>query len=58
MLETARARAAKIHVNLEDDEDFHEFVTHRKMWMSKYKTEFDNKIQQPAAWTTPINSAP
>merc|ERR1712159_628827 len=53
MLETARARAAKIHVNLEDDEDFHEFVTHRKMWMSKYKTEFDNKIQQLKADKTP-----
>jgi len=46
MLQTARMRAKKAHVNLEDDEDFHEFVTHRKEWMKKYKDNYEKKMTQ------------
>jgi len=53
MLETARLRAKKAQVNLEDDEDFHEFVTHRKHWMNKYKTNYENKVEQFKAAKAP-----
>jgi len=53
MLETARVRAQQAHVNLDDDEDFHEFVTHRKNWMNKYKKDFDGKMQALKADKTP-----
>jgi len=55
MLETARVRAQRAHVNLEDDEDFHEFVTHRKAWMSHYKQAFDGKMEELKADKTPGN---
>jgi hypothetical protein len=44
MLATARARAQKANVNIEDDEDFHEFVTHRKKWMTQYKQQYEDKV--------------
>jgi len=44
MLEAARMRAQKAHVNLEDDEDFHEFVSHRKRWMTRYKQQYESKV--------------
>jgi len=44
MLENSRARAQKANVNLDDDEDFHEFVTHRKHWMTKYKQQYEDKV--------------
>merc|ERR1711924_172142 len=44
MFDEARARAEESHTDLEDDEDFHEFVTHRKRWLKAYKDDFEEKF--------------
>merc|ERR1712216_920860 len=53
MLATARARAQKANVNIEDDEDFHEFVTHRKKWMTQYKQQYEDKVSALTAKKIP-----
>jgi hypothetical protein len=44
MFDEARARAVESHTDIEDDEDFHEFVTHRKRWLKTYKADFQQKM--------------
>jgi len=44
MFAEARARSVESHTDLEDDEDFHEFVTHRKRWLHAYKADFQQKL--------------
>jgi len=44
ILEEARARGMESHASLEDDEDFHEFVTHRKRWLEAYQNDYKSKL--------------
>merc|ERR1712216_310654 len=44
VFDEARARSVESHTNLEDDEDFHEFVTHRKRWLNKYQADYKQKL--------------
>merc|ERR1712196_46249 len=43
VLQEARARSVETHSSLEEDEDFHEFVTHRKAWMEHYNRVYKQK---------------
>lgn len=52
VLNAARASAAESHNSLESDEDFHEFVTHRKKWMKHYKNKFETNVQRLKATTS------
>merc|ERR1711934_548803 len=46
VFDEARASAVESHTSLENDEDFHEFVTHRKKWMDHYNKEFNNNVAE------------
>merc|ERR1711998_475452 len=46
VLNAARASAAESHNSLASDEDFHEFVTHRKRWMKHYKQAFESNVER------------
>merc|ERR1711988_1774270 len=43
-LNAARARSMESNVDLDSDEDFHEFVTHRKRWLNHYKSDFKAQL--------------
>merc|ERR1712167_185207 len=45
VLKSARQGAIRSRTNLESDEDFHEFVTHRQRWMKHYKAEYEDKMK-------------
>lgn len=45
VLSAARASAAETQTSFETDEDFHEFVTHRKRWLSHYKAQYDENMK-------------
>merc|ERR1711918_282465 len=45
VLKSAREGAIRSRTNLESDEDFHEFVTHRQRWMKHYKAEYEDKMK-------------
>jgi hypothetical protein len=45
VLKSARQGAVQQHTSLESDEDFHEFVTHRKRWIKKYKADYEDNIK-------------
>jgi len=49
VFDEAQASAMESNTNLEQDEDFHEFVTHRKKWMSKYKKNYETQKAQLSA---------
>lgn len=46
IFDEAQASAQESSENLNDDEDFHEFVTHRKKWMKHYKKDFEQKKKE------------
>jgi len=43
-LNAARARSMESKTGLDSDEDFHEFVTHRKRWLNHYKSDFKAQL--------------
>lgn len=43
VFDEAQASAMESQSNLNEDEDFHEFVTHRKKWMAHYKKVYQQK---------------
>merc|ERR1712146_45632 len=43
-LTAARTAAAEANVDLESNEDFHNFVNHKKAWKSHYKKIFKKKM--------------
>merc|ERR1712023_100678 len=45
VLSAARASAAETQTSFETDEDFHEFVTHRKRWMKHYKAQYEENMK-------------
>merc|ERR1711907_628159 len=45
VLKSARQGAIRSRTNLESDEDFHEFVTHRQRWVKHYKAEYEDKMK-------------
>merc|ERR1711988_1231495 len=45
VLSAARASAAETQTSFDTDEDFHEFVTHRKRWMKHYKAQYQENMK-------------
>merc|ERR1711871_1699135 len=45
VLSAARASAVESRTTLENDEDFHEFVTHRKRWLKHYKKSYEQHLK-------------
>merc|ERR1711865_265027 len=46
VFDEAQASAMESNSNLEQDEDFHEFVTHRKKWLTHYNKIYQTKKAQ------------
>jgi hypothetical protein len=44
VFDEAQASAVESESNLEEDEDFHQFATHRKKWMKHYKEVYNQNI--------------
>jgi hypothetical protein len=44
VFDEAQASAVESESNLEEDEDFHQFATHRKKWMEHYKEVYNQNI--------------
>merc|ERR1711988_1572816 len=42
----ARANAIESQTSLDTDEDFHEFVTHRKKWMKHYNDKYQHSLTE------------
>merc|ERR1711998_369664 len=46
VFQEARAHSVEAHSSLEEDEDFHEFVAHRKSWMKHYNRVYKQEVDK------------
>merc|ERR1712196_397242 len=46
VFDEARANAIESQTSLDTDEDFHEFVTHRKKWMKHYNDKYQHSLTE------------